>query len=76
MNINPSTVLVMLRDWQQMTQGQAINWAGMPEGMKALTESKRYRLAADAIEQLLRGAFVCQRCGIRKDSDPETECVV
>jgi hypothetical protein len=44
--------LSMLRDWQAMYQQIALQFAGSAEGDEALRESKRYGMAADAIERL------------------------
>lgn len=62
-------ILTELRDWQAIKQAQALEHAGTPEGSAYLAESKRYGAAHDAITGLLRGEYICQRCGLRKDSD-------
>ena len=69
-------ILTELHDWQAIKQAQALEHAGTPEGAAYLAESKRYGAAHDAILELrhengnlLRGEYICHRCGLRKDSD-------
>lgn len=52
--LNSAEISTQLRDWQQIAQAKALEQAGTAEGSAFLAESKRYGLAADCIEELIR----------------------